>query len=220
MKLSTIYYLAMAVPALAHQAAGINKDEEYNEKIPEEFKGSWQKWHMKEEHGMDDADNDSVFKLHDTRNAGSLSRLDILRMYGLQREEVVGEGNGMGSHDETEVVGEETKNKVVNTVMGLMDTDNDGEISLEEWRAYSKDGREFPDFGLGAGHEYDFEEEYEKHHWNQYHSKDDPDVKVQHAEDIEHELLHHFHEIEHEQEDGFHIKAKILLDRIPDKFKI
>ncbi|QPG73212.1 hypothetical protein FOA43_000519 [Brettanomyces nanus] len=213
--------LSLFSAVLGAVAPGINKESEFKESIPQEFHGSWQKWHMKVEHDLDDADSESVFKLHDSKNANKLSAYDILRMYGLARDEIVGEGNGMGSHDDTEIVGKELKEKVIKEVMKLMDKDNDGAVSLEEWKEFSGKGGEFPDFGIGSGHEYDFEEEYEKHHWNKYHSENDPDVKVQHAEDIEHELLHHFHEIEHEQSvNGYHIKAPIQEANIPLKFLV
>ncbi|VEU22239.1 DEKNAAC103238 [Brettanomyces naardenensis] len=211
------YVCAMAVPP--PETPGVNQESEFKEDIPAEFKGSWQKWHMKVEHDLDDADVESIFKLHDTRNVNKLSAYDILRMYGLARDEVVGEGNGMGSHDNTEIVGKELKEKVIKQVLALMDKNHDGEISLEEWKEYSGNGGEFPDFGLGSGHEYDFEEEYEKHHWLKYHSEDDPDVKVQHAEDIEHELLHHFHEIEHEAKANvYNVRAPIRIEKIPARF--
>lgn len=222
MRYSTLFLtLLTAYPlgSLSIELQGVNRESEYKETIPQEFDGSWQRWHMKVEHDLDDADPEAVFKLHDTRNANRLCAYDILRMYGLARDEVVGEGNGMGSHDNTEIIGRQLKEKVVNKVMDLIDTNNDGEISLDEWKRYSSEGGEFPDFGLGSGHEYDFEDEYEKHHWIKYHSQNDPDVNVQHAEDVEHELLHHFHEIEHEQiKKGEVVNSPILLDHVPAKF--
>ncbi|KAG7927242.1 hypothetical protein KL925_002613 [Ogataea polymorpha] len=216
MNIFSIFFLAWI--AIAHQEG--TSSQELREKVPDEFEGSWQRWHMKQEHDLDHADAKSVFILHDTRNAKRLSKLDILRMYGLLREEVVGRGDGTGSHDDTEVITDDMKNHLVQQVMSLIDKDGDGEISFDEWMEYSSKGREFPDFGYGPGHEYDFEEEYEKHHWIQYHAENDPDVMVQHAEDVEHELLHHLHEIEHENAgSGHNQRYTIRLSKIPPKFK-
>ncbi|KAH3668881.1 hypothetical protein OGAPHI_002636 [Ogataea philodendri] len=206
--------------AFAHQQD--TSHQELGEKIPAEFEGSWQRWHMKEEHNLDHADPSSVFLLHDYRNVKRLNDKDILRMYGLMREEIVGKGDGTGSHDNTEIITKEMKNDLVRKVMALIDKNGDGEISFEEWLEYSKNGGEFPDFGFGPGHEYDFEEEYEKHHWLQYHAESDPDVNIQHAEDIEHELLHHLHEIEHEapeSESGYNKRVPIREFKIPKKFQ-
>lgn len=222
MKFTSIFsILSISTYAMATEEVGVNKESEFKESIPEEFHGSWQKWHMKVEHELDDADAVAVFKLHDTRNINKLSASDILRMYGLQRSEVVGEGNGMGSHDDTEKISQQLKNKVVSKVMELIDKDHDNEISLKEWEDFSGKGGEFPDFGLGSGHEYDFEDEYEKHHWLKYHQENDPDVNIQHAEDIAHELLHHFHEIEHEQQpDGYNVKSPLLMQNVPGSYLI
>ncbi|GMF01058.1 unnamed protein product [Ambrosiozyma monospora] len=227
----TILLLAMAAishcvphgPGSDQHPQQANAESEFNEPIPPEFHGSWQKWHMKVEHDFDEADPESVFVLHDTRSIGKLSAFDILRMYGLQRDEVVGKGDGMGSHDDTEFVSKELKEKIVNQVLSLMDTNGDGEIDKQEWLAYSSKGGEFPDFGIGSGHEYDFEEEYEKHHWLKYHAENDPDSLVQHAEDVEHELLHHLHDIEHHAPDDslkvHTARYPIRDDNIPDIFK-
>ncbi|ODV86181.1 hypothetical protein CANARDRAFT_219172 [[Candida] arabinofermentans NRRL YB-2248] len=223
-------FLSAALLLLQHASAHdehqqANPESQFNEPIPAEFEGSWQKWHMKVEHELDSADSASVFKIHDTTNTDVLHPQDILRMYGLTRSEIVGKGDGMGQHDDSELVSDKLKARIIEKVMGLMDTDKDGTISLEEWMTYSSKGGEFPDFGLGPGHEYDFEEEYEKHHWLKYHAESDPDVLVQHAEDIEHELLHHFHEIEHENnEEGGEVKKHntrypIRLEKIPSIFK-
>ncbi|CDK24631.1 unnamed protein product [Kuraishia capsulata CBS 1993] len=188
---------------------------------------SWQSWHMKSEHGIDQHDPESVFKLHDTRNVNSLSGNDILRMYGLMREEVVGKGDGMGSHDRSEGIKEGTKERILSTVMGLIDKNNDGEISFEEWKEFSAAGGELPDMGVGVGHELGFEGEYERHHWLEHHAENDPEVYIQHPEDIEHELLHHEHEVEHEAEheqehEGVAqtktTKSQIILANIPKRF--
>lgn len=188
---------------------------------------SWQKWHMLEEHGVDLFDADSFFKLHDLKSRNEWETEDILSLYGLSRENVVGDGSGMGEHvHETETVSQEAKDHVVNTILSLVDADKDGKISIDEWREYSKSGKELPDFGYGSGHHMDFEMEYEEHHWNKYHAKDDPDVLIKHKEDIEHELLHHDHEIEASHDDQPSIRqvaqkylSKVKIENIPPKYR-
>lgn len=215
-----------------HHDPTYNAQQEYEEAIPAEFNGSWQRWHMSHEHSLDDFTPSAFFQLHAMSDPALITPKDILRMYGLQRDEIVGQGDGMGGHDNSEHVSPELKDRVVNTVLELMDKDKSGAIDMDEWLEFSEKGGEFPDFGLGPGHEYDFEEEYEKHHWLQYHAKDDPDVEVMHKEDIEHELLHHFHEIEHDHEGGhddhgekgkpetkYNVRLPILTQNIPPSFR-
>lgn len=207
--------------------ASFNSKEEYNEQIPQEFEGSWQRWHMSHEHNLDDYTPDAFFQIHAVADPAYITPNDILRMYGLQRDEVVGQGDGMGGHDESELISPTLKKDVVDKVMGMIDSNHDGRISMSEWLDFSTNGGEFPDFGIGPGHEYDFEEEYEKHHWLKYHASEDPDVKIMHKEDVEHELLHHFHEIEHDDEDQhenpnalkYNVRKPILVQNIPPMFQ-
>ncbi|KGK38462.1 hypothetical protein CAS74_003718 [Pichia kudriavzevii] len=205
-----------------------NSKEEYNEQIPPEFEGSWERWHMFHEHQLDEFTPDVFFRIHAVSEGQNvLTSNDILRMYGLQRDEIVGQGDGMGGHDDSELVSPQLKDKVVSTVMNLMDKDGDGTISLDEYLNFATDGGEFPDFGIGPGHEYDFEEEYEKHHWLEFHANEDPDINIVHKEDVEHELLHHFHEIEHDDEDmhenpngkKHNVRKPILVKNIPPMFQ-
>lgn len=156
---------------------------------------TWQAWHMKEEHQLDSFDPEAFFKLHDLLAKGYWDKKDILYVYGLSREEVVGDGSGMGEHAHEEQISAEAKDTVTLVMMRLLDTDKNGQISQEEFVKFMEAG-ELPDFGYGPGHHLDFENEYETHHWNQYHRDQDPEVHVKHKEDIEHELLHHAHEIE------------------------
>lgn len=157
---------------------------------------SWQEWHMKEEHQVDHFDAQAFFRMHDIQNKGYWLPQDVLYVYGLSREEVVGDGSGMGEHSQEEIITQEAKNKVTDVVMGLLDKNHDGRVTMEEWVDFASSKGVLPDFGYGPGHHLDFENEYETHHWNKYHRDQDPDVHVKHKEDIEHELLHHDHEIE------------------------
>lgn len=187
---------------------------------------SWQSWHMLEEHQLDNYDADLFFKIHDLQNKGVWEPKDILYVYGLTRDNIVGDGSGMGEHThEQETISEDSKRHVVNTILTLMDTDGDGLVSLDEFRAFIKSGKELPDFGYGQGHHLDFESEYEEHHWNKFHAKDDPEVHVKHKEDIEHELLHHQHEMEesHRQLESVrdltqNFLSPVRLENLPKKY--
>lgn len=165
---------------------------------------SWQVRHMKEEHGFDSFDTMSFFQLHDMSRKNVWTTNDILNLYGLLNQEFVGDGSGMGKHDESTVIKQETKHKVTSTVLALIDTDKDGKISMDEWMQFSNAGNELPDFGLGPGHHGDYEYEYEVHHWLKYHAENDPDVKIVHKEDLEHEALYHAHEHDDNPDDHDH----------------
>lgn len=188
---------------------------------------SWAQWHMKEEHQLDDFDAESFFTLHDLQSKGYWNKEDILYVYGLTRESVVGDGSGMGEHDHEEAITQEVKDDVVRKVLKLLDANSNGEVSREEWVLFSQHGGQLPDFGVGPGHHLDFEAEYENHHWNKYHRDQDPDVHVKHKEDIEHEILHHEHEIEetHESNPGVRDVSKnfaspIQIGNVPAKYLV
>lgn len=187
MQLLTVLTLVLTLvsPGIAHAST------------PKPDSITWQSWHMLTEHGLDSYDSDVFFKLHDLQDIGFWTKTDILNLYGLLRESVVGDGSGMGEHSHgEETITKESKNHVVDSILKMMDTNSDGQISIQEFRDFTKNGGLLPDFGYGQGHHLDFESEYEEHHWKEYHMKDDPDVLIKHKEDIEHELLHHEHEIE------------------------
>lgn len=180
---------------------------------------------MKEEHQVDGFDAVSFFKMHDLQNKGYWTKEDVLYVYGLTREQVVGDGSGMGEHAHEEKVAPEAKAQVTNVVMGLLDSNKDGTITLEEWKKFVERKEELPDFGYGPGHHMDFEAEYENHHWNKYHRDQDPNVQIKHKEDIEHELLHHAHEIEgtHSNDPNIRNIAKefvspVKLHNVPQKY--
>lgn len=221
MKLSYLPILALFSLAAAHEAGEKRADE------------SWQSWHMREEHGLEDFDSLSFFTLHDLDGSKTWTSSDILNLYGLlNKNEVVGAGDGMGAHESSVEITQETKDMVSKTILDLMDYNRDGIISEEEWQQFSKAGNTLPDFGLGPGHHGDYEYEYEVHHWLKYHAQDDPDVKIIHKEDIEHEQLYHAHENEEPHEEQKEQKVvkqvkivrpvaygKVNLQNIPEKFK-
>lgn len=179
---------------------------------------------MKQEHGLDEYTPGVFFQLHDIKNKGHLDDVDILNAYGLFRDEVVGKGDGLGAHDDSETISKETKDRIVLRVMDLIDPNHDGKITLKEYMSWAENGGEFPDLDVGVGHHGDFEHEYEVHHWNKYHKDQDPEMKIVHKEDVEHELLHHEHEIEHELSEGAKLteqefEQQIKLDNIPSKYR-
>lgn len=199
-----------------------------NEKPPEGL--TWEEWHMEHEHQLSKYDPETFFDLHDSKHKGYLDRDDILSLYGLNRYEVVGKGDGMGQHDDSEMVDKDLADRVVALIMELLDVDDDTKIIRSEYLNFAKKGYQMPDLGVGVGHHSDFETEYELHHWNKFHRDDDPDIKNVHKEDIEHELLHHEHEIEHEEivQKGAsrstvitddELESRINVGNIPGKYK-
>lgn len=188
---------------------------------------SWQNWHMIEEHQLDQYDADSFFKIHDLQDKGYWTGDDILYVYGLTRDNIVGDGSGMGEHAHgEEIITQDAKNNVIEVILRLVDKDHDKQISVQEWRDFIGQGKELPDFGYGQGHHLDFESEYEEHHWNEFHANQDPDVQIKHKEDIEHELLHHEHEIEESHSNSPNIRqltekflSSIKLENLPSKYR-
>ncbi|SCU98820.1 LADA_0H15566g1_1 [Lachancea dasiensis] len=222
--LSALFATAFAVPA-RQDGAEINEEVEVK---PEGL--SWEEWHMQHEHQKDSYDPETFFVLHDIGGKGYFDKEDILTMYGLNRAEVVGSGDGMGKHDDSEMIDEETSERVFRLVMQLLDVDDDSKIERAEFLTFANAGNKLPDLGVGVGHHSDFELEYELHHWNKYHRDQDPYVKIVHKEDIEHDLLHHEHEIEHEEQlqrgasritviTDDELEARINFKNIPSKFK-
>ncbi|KAK9471156.1 uncharacterized protein V1510DRAFT_404428 [Dipodascopsis tothii] len=164
----------------------------------------WAETHMKEEHNIETFDPTSFFSLHDSDGSQTWTKQDVLNLYGLL--------HSMDPTGERKTpIDEDTRERVVSRIMGLIDEDGDGVISLDEWRNFNARGGELPDFGLGPGHHGDVEYEYEIHHWLKYHAEDDSDESLTHPEDIEHEKL--FHSIED--------KAYVdQANNIPAKFRV
>lgn len=191
----------------------------------------WQDWHMDHEHQMEEYEPEQFFALHDIKKKGFFDSNDILTMYGLQRDEIIGDGDGMGAHDSSEKqIDQELKDRLVQFVFRLFDLDDNDRITKDEFLMISKQGKKFPDLGVGVGHHADFELEYDIHHWNKFHKDQDPEVSVIHREDVEHDLLHHEHEIEYEENvqrgasrqtviTDDELEQRINYDNIPLKFR-
>lgn len=232
MKLQQILFFAVGLTSVSSNADAVNAEgSKINIEVEKPPKGmEWEQWHMEHEHQLKEYDPEAFFALHDVKKKGYFDDSDILALYGLNRGEVVGNGDGMGEHDNSEVIDEEKAKRVVTFIKKLLDVDDDARITKEEYLGFAKRGNKFPDLGVGVGHHDDFEIEYELHHWNKYHKNDDPDVKNVHKEDIEHELLHHFHEIDHEETvqrgssrgsviTDDELESRIDIKNIPKKFK-
>lgn len=226
---SFLSVLLLAVPgALSHGDHGGNGGEHNAVKTKPEGL-TWEQWHMIEEHGLSSYDTHTLFRLHDISNNGVWLKRDILYLYGLHRESVIGDGSGMGVHEQDEkqeIISQDSKDNVISTILGLIDTNNDGMVSFQELHDFFDRGGKLPDFGYGQGHHLDFESEYEEHHWNKYHKDQDPDTLVKHKEDIEHEMLHHEHEIEQTHRDDVEFqalaqdfKSQVRIENVPDKYR-
>ncbi|KAI3403608.2 hypothetical protein KGF56_003653 [Candida oxycetoniae] len=184
----------------------------------------WQDWHMLEEHGLSEYDGKTFFILHDLKGRGYWDKNDVLNIFGLVHEQIIGDGSGMGAN--RRIVTPEDQIMVIDSIFKLFDKNLDGSISLDEWLEFHNKGGELPDFGFGSGHHLDFESEYEEHHWNKYHAKDDPETKIKHKEDIEHELLHHKYEIEETHDKPKQLKdltknflSKVRIENLTPKYR-
>jgi len=141
--------------------------------------------HMSSEHHIDSFDVASFFQLHDLDRDGFWSPDEIEAIYGVHHVY-----SQKKSKDEEEH--QKKAEHIVNTVLGLVDGNKDGKISLDEFKAVGLDG--LPNFDdLGAeGHHYDVESEFFLHHEEIYHSTPETqtDESYNHPEDIEH-FVHH-----------------------------
>lgn len=105
-----------------------------------------------EEHHIDNFDPGAFFQLHDFDGDGQWHPSEILKTYGMD-------------DPSAKDVPQDKKDNIISEVMRLVDTNGNGLIEKEEFMAFSKAGKQLPDFGLGPGHHWDMEMEYEIHHW-------------------------------------------------------
>ncbi|GJE86224.1 EF-hand domain-containing protein [Phanerochaete sordida] len=147
--------------------------------------------HMSTEHHIDSFDVGSFFQLHDLNRDGFWDREEIEAVYGVhhiysQRK----------SKDDIEH--QKKADHIVDTVLNLMDKNNDGKIDVNELRAVGLDG--LPNFeDLGAeGHHYDVESEFFLHHEEEFHSTPETQTEESytHPEDLEHFAHHESIELE------------------------
>lgn len=105
-----------------------------------------------EEHHITTFDSTSFFTLHDYDGNLVWDGEEIIKTYGLKDESA-------------KDVPQSKRDDVVREVLGLIDADNDGLVSKEEWRLFVEGGGKLPDLGTGPGHHGDDEWEYEIHHF-------------------------------------------------------
>lgn len=105
-----------------------------------------------EEHHIDNFDPGAFFQLHDFDDDGQWDDWEILKTYGMD-------------DPSAKDVPQDKRDNIVDEIMRLMDTNGNGQIEKGEWDAFNRAGKELPDFGLGPGHHWDMEMEYEIHHW-------------------------------------------------------
>ncbi|THG95917.1 hypothetical protein EW026_g5827 [Hermanssonia centrifuga] len=147
---------------------------------------------MSTEHHIDSFDVGSFFQLHDLNRDGIWDREEIEAVYGVHHVY-----SQKKSKDEVEH--QKKADHIVDTVLSLLDKNNDAKITLDELKAVGLDG--LPNFeDLGAeGHHYDVESEFFLHHEEQFHSTPETqtDDAYNHPEDLEH-FAHH-EQIEREE---------------------
>ncbi|OAQ61009.1 EF-Hand 1, calcium-binding site [Pochonia chlamydosporia 170] len=166
---------------------------------------SWMERHMAEEHHIDSWDAGAFFALHDYNSDGAWQGEEIMRTYGLMDP-----SNKDMSHDK--------KLDVLQHLMGLLDTDHDGEVSGREFKQFIDRGNTLPDMGTGPGHHGDDEYEYEIHHWEKYHDENTKLEDLTHPEDIEHFKHHEAMELAEEAQAAMD-KKSIIEENIPAKFR-
>lgn len=109
-------------------------------------------WTTIEEHHIDNFDPGAFFQLHDFDDDGVWQDYEFLKTYGMD-------------DPSAKDVPQEKKDKIVHDILELLDKNKNGLVEKEEFMEFSRTGGQLPDFGLGPGHHWDMETEYEIHHW-------------------------------------------------------
>lgn len=132
----------------------------------------------------DASQDDAFFRIHDLDRTGYWTEDDITSIYGVKNNKE------QDAYKETDIPPEKVK-EIVSTIMAMIDKDNSGQISRDEWIKFKSGGGQLPDFGL-EGHHEDEETEFDIHHVEIFHSdpNDDDESKWNHPEDIEHFRKH------------------------------
>ncbi|KAM7204776.1 calcineurin B-like protein 4 [Rhypophila sp. PSN 637] len=201
MRSSNIFFAALAGGAFAHGDHGGG-----SQKPIVSPNANWMEKHMAEEHHADNYDATSFFSLHDFDSSGNWEPREILRTYGLMDES--------NKH-----VTSERRDQIVKEILTLIDYDNDGLVSRDEFvRFIDHERKTLPDLGTGPGHHGDDEYEYEIHHWEKYHDENTKLEDLTHPEDIEHFKKHEQMEEEEERLEALNKRA-IVEENIPAKFR-
>jgi Ca2+-binding EF-hand superfamily protein len=181
MKAFTSFSLFLLPAVLAHQGHG--EPAESSDANPGE--SNYAQRHMATEHHIDSFDLKSFFQLHDLNRDGVWDREEIEAIYGVHHVY-----SQKKSKDDVEH--QKKADRVVESVLKLMDKDDDGKITPEEFEEVGLKG--LPSFAHeGAeGHHYDVESEFFLHHEEEFHSTPETqtDEAYNHPEDIEHFAQH------------------------------
>ncbi|KAH6885803.1 hypothetical protein B0T10DRAFT_84822 [Thelonectria olida] len=194
----TVLSLAFAGLAAAHGGASVQKPIV-------DANANWMTKHMAEEHHMDNWDAGAFFALHDYNSNGRWEGSELQRTYGLMDDS----NKGMSAA---------RKDEVLNILLHLLDEDNDGEVSRQEFLNFIAQGKTLPDLNTGPGHHGDDEYEYEIHHWEKYHDENTKLEDLTHPEDIEHFKKHEQMEDEEGRLEALN-KIAIVEANIPQKFR-
>lgn len=110
---------------------------------------------MVEEHHIGNFDAGAFFTLHDFDDNGSWEGSEILKFYGMD-------------DPSAKDVSQDKKDEILREIFKLIDHNGDSIIDRDEWMMFCSQEKKLPDFGLGPGHHWDMETEYEIHHWEKY----------------------------------------------------
>lgn len=194
---------SIAILAILSPIISLAQSFENQNFIQDDHTSNWEAFHMAEEHQIDIFDKASFFSLHDFDGNDYWDRSEVLKTYGMD-------------DPSAKDVPETKKNEIIRVIHELMDKNADNLIDKSEYLAYQGS---LPDFGLGSGHHWDMETEYEIHHWRKFHNENTKEEDLKHPEDIEHFRLHDQFQDE--------IEAQAVMDQlvivesnIPAKFKI
>jgi hypothetical protein len=168
----------------AHSARG-HGDHGHTEPVKGETIQQYAQRHMTSEHHIDSFDIRSFFQLHDLNRDGFWDREEIEAIYGVHHVY-----SQKKSKDDVEH--QKKADHIASTVLNLLDKNEDGKVTPEEFEAVGLEGLpSFDDMGA-EGHHYDIESEFFLHHEEQFHSSPETqtDDSYTHPEDLEH-FAHH-----------------------------
>ncbi|SZF05542.1 unnamed protein product [Blumeria hordei] len=146
--MSKYTFLVAFLAVLSHAELSEVQDIQLTQ-VPIELEVQWENKHMAEEHHVHEFDRPSFFALHDYDSNGHWDIYEILKTYGM---------DDPSARD----VPEMKKNEITRTILALVDKNANNIIEKSEFLEFEG---ALPEFGLGPGHHWDMETEYEIHHW-------------------------------------------------------
>ena len=90
--------------------------------------------------------------MHDYDSNGFWDSSEILKTYGMD-------------DPSAKDVSQAKKDDLIKEIYRLLDVNGDQIVEHDEFMMFYAHGKVLPDFGLGPGHHWDMEMEYEIHHW-------------------------------------------------------